>query len=286
VVQGYAIEPLPAGALTASLTSHNIVDRDAVVSTLRSTLERLGGRPRRIALIVPDVVARVSLVRFDRVPAKTADLEQLVRWQIRKSAPFPVEEATLSVTPGTAVAGGGREFLAVLARRDIIREYESVCEEAGMHPGLVDLSTFGVVNLFVSSDTAPRGDWLVVHVRPDYTSLAIMRKDALVFFRNLSEGDSEALADVVHQTTMYYQDRLSGQGFTQVLLGGMGRTAGAVEKARRSLQERLTVPVEAIDPTRSAALTDRVAATPELLAILAPLVGTLLRTRAEAKVGA
>jgi hypothetical protein len=44
--------------------------------------------------------------------------------------------------------------------------------------------------------------------------------------------------------------------------------------------------VEAIDPTRSAALTDRVAATPELLAILAPLVGTLLRTRAEAKVGA
>ena len=43
-----------------------------------------------------------------------------------------------------------------------------------------------------------------------------------------------------------------------------------------------TYVVEPIDPTRGASLTDRIQATPELMATLSPLVGMLLRTRREA----
>jgi type IV pilus assembly protein PilM len=282
VVQRYAVEPLPPGAVSASLTSRNLVDRRVVAAALETAVKRVGSRPRRIALLIPDVAARVSLLRFESVPARHEDLEQLVRWQLRKSAPFPIEEAVLTCVPGVRTPDGATEFIAVLARRDIIRDYESLCEEAGMHPGLVDLSTLGVVNLCLASEPVPEGDWLVVHVRPEYTSLAIMRRENMIFFRNLSEGDAEALADVVHQTTMYYQDRLSGQGFVQVLLGGVGRTAGALETARRSLEGRLTAAVQPIDPTRMASLTDRIGAAPELLAMLGPSIGTLLRMRTDA----
>jgi Tfp pilus assembly PilM family ATPase len=266
--------------VTVSLTGQNIMDRAAVVDRLRSALDQLGVRPSRVALTVPDVVAKVSLVRFDRIPARQEDLEQLVRWQLRKSAPFPVEEAVLAVAEGAPIDQGG-EFVTVLARRDVIREYESVCEELGMQPGLVDLSTFGVANLLLASGAAPHGDWLVVHVRPEYTSLAIMRRNHMIFFRNLSEADAAALADVAHQTTMYYQDRLAGQGFERVLLGGIGRSPGALEATRSGLAERLGAAIHPIDPTRWAPLADGGTATPELLAILAPLVGTLLRLRAE-----
>ena len=65
VLQAYAVEPLPAGAVVASLTSSNIHDRAAVVSALRSALNRAGTRPRRVALVIPDLSAKVSLVRFD-----------------------------------------------------------------------------------------------------------------------------------------------------------------------------------------------------------------------------
>jgi type IV pilus assembly protein PilM len=280
-VQGYAIEPLPPGALVASLTATNVVDAGAVAAALRSAVERLGGRPRRVALIVPDPIARVSLVRFDRVPARHEDLEQLIRWQVRKSAPFPVEDAALTFAPGAATDDGGREFVAVLARRNIVREYEGVCEAQGMHAGLVDLSTFSVVNLLLASDPVPGGDRLVVHVRPEYTSIAILRRDEMIFFRSLSEADAEALVNVVHQTTMYYQDRLAGRGFREVRLGGLGGNAAALDTIRRSLEERLAVQVQPIDPTRTAALPGRIAASGELLATLAPLVGTLMRMRAE-----
>ena len=279
-VQSFAFEPLPAGALVPSLTGQNVVDRPAVVAAIKAVMDRIG-RPKKVALVVPDLATRVSLVRFDQLPASREDLDQLIRWQVKKSAPFPIEEASLTWTPGSQAIEGGHEFVVALARRDVIREYESACESAGLHAGLIDLSTFSVVNCYLAGGRVPTGDWLVVQVRSDYTSIAIMRGGDVIFFRNRGEGEGDALADLVHQTTMYYQDRLSGQGFTRVLVGGTGRLGGDLEMARRGLEERLGVPVETIDPTRVATLTDRITVTRDVMARLAPLVGMMLRTRQE-----
>ena len=279
-VQSFAFEPLPAGALVSSLTAQNLVDRAAVVAAIKAVVDRIG-RPKKVALVVPDLATRVSLVRFDQLPASREDLDQLIRWQVKKSAPFPIEEASLTWTPGSQAIEGGHEFVVALARRDVIREYESACESAGLHAGLIDLSTFSVVNCYLAGGRVPTGDWLVVQVRSDYTSIAIMRGGDVIFFRNRGEGEGDALADLVHQTTMYYQDRLSGQGFTRVLVGGTGRLGGDLEMARRGLEERLGVPVETIDPTRVAMLTDRITVTRDVMARLAPLVGMMLRTRQE-----
>jgi type IV pilus assembly protein PilM len=281
VVQGYAVEPMPSGAVAPSLTGVNMPDRDVVVRALRAACDSVGVRPRRVALVVPDLVGKVSLVRFEQTPAKRDDLDQMIRWQMKKSTPFPVEDACVTYSPG-ASGTDGNEFVVVAARREIVREYEGVCEDAGIEAGLVDLATFGVVNLFLSSEPAVTGDWLVVHMRPEYTSIVILRQEDLIFFRNRAEGDEEALQDVVHQTAMYYQDRLGGRGFSRILLGGLGKAPGAVDMARRNLEEHMGAHVEPIDPTSGAALTDRIQPTPELMATLSPLVGMLLRTRREA----
>ena len=280
VVQGYAVEPLPAGAVTPSLTSTNIANPEVVAQALSAACQSLGLKPKRVALVIPDVAAKVSLVRFDQTPSRRDDLNQLIRWQVKKSTPFPVDDACLTYTDGAHNAGGS-EFIVVVARRETIREYEGVCERIGIEAGLVDIATFGVINLFLSSNLGTAGDWLVVHMRPEYTSIAILRRDDVLFFRNRAEGDAEALEDVVHQTAMYYQDRLEGRGFSRILLGGIGRLQGEVDLARRNLEARMGTVVEPIDPTRGAALTDRITATPELMATLSPLVGMLLRTRRE-----
>ena len=282
IVQGFAIEPLPPGAVVASLTSQNVVSHPAVVDALRRALDRAGVRPRRVSLIIPDVAARVSLLRFEKVPARREDLDQLIRWQIRKAAPFPIEEAALTFDAGAHAADGSTEFIVVMARQDIVREYEAVCEDAGMHAGLVDIATLSLLNLFLAGGSLPDGDWLVIHVQPEYTSVVILRGRDVLFFRNKAGSDGDGLADIVHQSAMYYQDRLEGRGFSRVLVGGAGKTAGAIGEMRRSVEDRLGVSVQPIDPTRAAALTDRIAAAPDVLATLAPLIGLMVRSRTEA----
>jgi type IV pilus assembly protein PilM len=281
-IQSYAVEALPERAVVASLGSPNVVDRAAVAASLRNVVDRLGSRPARVALIIPDVAARVSVVRFEQVPQRREDLDQLVRWQVRKAAPFPIDDASVSYSPGARGTDGSAEFIVVLARNDVIKGYEDACADVGLHAGLVDIASFAVVNLALAAARSTEGDWLVVHTRPEYTSIAIVRSGDLIYFRNRPEDDEESLTDAVHQTAMYYQDRLAGQGFARVLLGGIS-TAGELGQ---SLQERLGTPVEPIDPTAAAPLSDRIAATIDVMDVLSPLTGVLLRTRTAAEVTA
>jgi len=285
VVAAHASEPVPPGVLAPSLNAVNILDRAALVGALGRMFDRLGRRPRRIGLVVPDATARVSLVRFENVPARSHELDQLIRWQVRKAAPFPIEEAQVSFVPGVKTPEG-QEFIVSLARRSVIEEYEGVCADLGCHAGIVDLATFSLVNAVLAGEPAPSGDWLLVNVASDSASIAILRGAHLIFFRNRAADTDGHIADLVHQTAMYYEDRLSGSGFSRVVLAGAAASPNAadVEAIRQSLAERLSAPVAPVDPRNAAALTDRIAASPALLDTLAPLVGLLLRER-EVRVG-
>ena len=281
VVSAHAIEFLPDGALVPSLTAHNTHDRAAVSAAIGSVLERIG-RPRRLGLIVPDVVAKVSIVRFAQVPARAQDLDSLIRWQVKKTTPFPTEDAQVSYTPG-AKSADGQDFLVSIARRDIVEEYEALCAAAGAAAGIVDLATFNIANAVLAGSMPPTGDWLLVNVAADYVSIALLRGPHLIFFRNRAAESEGTLPDLVHQTAMYYEDRLQGVGLSRVVLAGAAengaRQAGDVDQLRRSLEDRLRTPVENIDPRPAAALTDRITAAPALLDTLSPLVGLLLRHR-------
>jgi Tfp pilus assembly PilM family ATPase len=280
-IAAHATEPLPEGAVVPSLVTPNIHDRAAVIGALGRLFDRLGGRPRRVGLVVPDPVAKVSFVRFEQVPARRQELDQLVRWQMKKTSPFPVEAAQLSYLPGARTADG-QEFVVVVARRDIVEGYESVCAEIGAHAGLVDLSTFNVINAVHAGIDPPEADWLLVNMAADYASIAILRGEALIFFRNLTSEVDGTLEDLVHQAAMYHEDRLGGGGFSRVLLAGAGggsRQAAEVWRIRQNLEARLGRTMEDVDPRLAAALTDRISASPALLDSLTPLVGLLLRGR-------
>lgn len=277
-IAAHTTERLPAGLVVPTLAAANISDVAAVGRALTQALSRLGGRPRRVALVIPDSAAKVSLVRFEKVPARAGDLDELVRWQIKKAAPFPIEDAMVTFTPGMKYPDG-QEFVVAAARRDVVQEYEQACTLAGLHAGLVDLATFSIINGVLAQRALPPGDWLLVHVTPTYTTLAVIRDRNLIFFRNRADDAEGTLADLVHQTAMYYEDRLQGAGFARVLLAGAAVDPAGADSLRRGLEERLGLTVEAVDPRGAAALIDRINPSPDLLDALAPLVGILLRER-------
>ncbi len=278
-VSAYASVALPTRAVEPGLNSGNVHDQGALATGIRSVLQHIGQRTRRVALVLPDSVAKVSLIRFEKVPAQTADLDQLIRWQVRKAAPFRIEDAQVAWQPAAELPGGGREFLVTVARRDIVKSYERACEAAGTHAGLVDLASFNYVNAVLASEHAS-GDWLLVHVAADYATLAVVRGDDIVSFRNRTAASEQDLVELVHQTAMYHEDRLGGGGFARVVLAGAAVLGSAeTERLRRMLEERAGVKVDLVDFRSAVAMRDRIETGPELLDALAPALGMLLRER-------
>ena len=293
-VTGQTSETLTDGVVTPALNGTNVHDQGALSAAIRAAVDRLSPRPRRVALILPDIVAKVSILRFDKVPAKADELGQLVRWQMRKAVPFKIEDAQLSWVEGAATPTGGREYLVLAARRDVIASYESACDAAGVHAGIVDIASLNLVNAVLAtvggtasgaastgsgSSRAPsRDDWLLVYVTSGYATLLVVRDGLVIFYRNRpADAAGIDMGDLVHQTAMYYEDRLGGAAFGRVVLAGGSAYGGDAEQIRRRIEERLGTRVEPLDVRGGVTLRDRIAAGPELLDAIAPAVGVLLR---------
>jgi type IV pilus assembly protein PilM len=274
VLTAYGVEALPDGAVSGALGAPNMADVGLVASAVERAFAAAGGRAARACLIVPDSIARVSIVRFETVPARAGDLEELIRWQVKKTTPFPLDDAVIGFTPG-ATGATGHEYVVTVARRDVVEQYEQACARAGAHAGVVDLATFNVINAVLAADRSANGDWLVVHAAGTYVSLAVLRDGHVIFYRTRGEESEGSIADVVHQTAMYYEDRLSGRQFRRVLLAGGSIAAGA-DHLRRELSDRLGLEVEAVDPFQAAQPTGG-RPSPAMADLLAAGVGLLVR---------
>ena len=221
--------PLPPGAVTPAAAGANVRDREAAAAAVRDVLGRLPRRDSRVSLIVPDSAAKVSILRFETAPARRADLERLIRWKVRDAVPFGLDDAQVA-WDAAAPRAGGADFVAVVMRRDIVEEYEAVAAAAGARPGIVAPASFGLLNLVRAGAPAAAGagDKLLVHAAAGYNSAAIVQDGRLASYGS-QPGDRDAdLADLVHRTAMYYEDRLGGAGFAQVLLAADRRAVQAV----------------------------------------------------------
>ena len=285
LVRGHARLPLPAGAVTPAVHGANLTDPAAVAEAVEGVLDALPRRPRRIGLLLPDAAAKVSMVRFASVPARAADLDPLLRWQVRKTVPFDVDEAQVDWMPGRIAAGGEQEFVAVLAHRAVVEEYERVCSAAGMHAGLVDLLSFSLIDAAVACGAAGAGtDWLLVHVGGGSSTLAVVRDRQPLVFRTVADG--QPLGDLVHQTAMYYEDRLAGGGLSHALIAGNGGAPHGVEGVRRVIEDRLAIAAEPIANRLARLLPDCDGLDAAALDGLAAPLGLLFRERPRGRASA
>lgn len=241
-VAGHAQAPLPAGVVTPAATSVNVRDRATAVAAVRDVLGRLPRRDHRVSLVVPDSAAKVSILHFESAPARRGDLEKLIRWKVGDAVPFGLDDAQVA-WDATAPHGAGRDYVAVVMRRDVVEEYEAVALAAGVQPGAVAPASFGLLSLartLAHTATAGAGDRLLVHAAAGYNTAVIVQDGNLALYRS-QPGDQDAdLADLVHRTAMYYEDRLGGGGLTQVLLAAESRAARAVTSR---LAARIDAPI-------------------------------------------
>src|SRR5580704_10987847 len=122
-----AVEPLPVGAVMASPMENNVPQPDTVRSALRKVFSRVPAAGASIALLVPDPCVRVFILPFDNLPRRAADALPLLRWRLKKSVPFDVDETVVSWMRQTG-RDGNLEILTAVARSRIVREYEEIAE--------------------------------------------------------------------------------------------------------------------------------------------------------------
>lgn len=215
VVGAAAVMELPPGTLSLSLTQPNIVDGQRFGQAVHGALERagiLGGA--KVALVLPDTAARVALVPAVEVPTrKTAEIDDLLRFRLRKSIPFEVREARLAYA--TAGETAADTIVVATAFGPVVAQYEEACRALGLEPGLVEIAGLALVRAAFPAPAS--GDGLLVNWDEGYVTLVLARNGWPLLLRTLSGAAVASPGDVVREvssTLIYYRERLGGSGIT------------------------------------------------------------------------
>lgn len=145
----------------------------------------------------------------------------MLRWKLKKSVPFEVDETLLSYMR-QAPRGEGADIVTAIARLRIIKEYEAQLEGLEVRPGVVLSSMVAAISLL--DDHKPT---LLARVSGTSLTTAIVREGALAGYRctelptHAEEVTPHMLLEEVYPLAAYYQDTWQ-EGIQAVRVAGLG----------------------------------------------------------------
>jgi type IV pilus assembly protein PilM len=209
----------------------------------------LDGAP--IALVLPDPVARIAIIPARELAGRPSEVDELVRFRLRKSLPFDVREARIAHVRSSRAAD---PVIVVAALGSVLDGYEEVCRSLGLEPGLVELSGLALCR-FAFAPGLP-GDRLLVNWDEGYATLILVRDGWPLLARTLTGAMVASPAEVAReaaQTLVYAQERLDSPGLEQVVVRAGGLAGG---DAAAVLEGSLGVRPVMIDPWRTLGTVD------------------------------
>ncbi len=227
---------LSEGALLPGLAPGNVVRRDEIRLAVSDVLAAVGGRGHDLVVVIPDAAVRVMLLDFESLPDDPAEAAGIVRFRLRKSLPFDIDQSALSYQARRS--DGNIRVVAAVAPRTVIQEYEALFTELGYAPGVVlpsMLATLGVV-----SGERPT---MVVKIDRGTITVAIVDGAELRLFRTLENPGGARLngpqvASEIYPSVVFFEDTF-GEHIEGILVSG-----AAAEEVAPALQEQSSARVQ------------------------------------------
>lgn len=195
---------LGPGAVVPDLMESNLRDKSAVRDAIESALGSVRERSHDVIAILPDTAVRVVLLDFETLPAKPEEAEAVVRFRLKKSLPFNLDEARISYHAQTTK--NGVRVVAAVVLNTVLAEYEAAFTDLGYSPGFVVPSMLAALG----AADAERST-LVVKVDAHTIGVAILDQEQLLLVRTLENMrgitiNGEQLTEEVYPSVVFFQD--------------------------------------------------------------------------------
>jgi type IV pilus assembly protein PilM len=179
------------------------------------------------AIVIPDYAVRMSILDFEEFPKSDDERIPLLRFRLRKTVPYPIDEAKLSYLIQTHQPGRV-DVLVVAISRPILEEYEGIFTASGYRVGLVTPSSLAMLHLCPQIE---RGVTLLAKLAGSKLSVLLVDNRSVRLVRSLdlaggedaevSDGEAQSVGPILQQTVAYAEDELQ-EPVTRLLLCGFG----------------------------------------------------------------
>lgn len=207
-----------AGTIVPGWSAPNVHDGDALRAALRGALQAVTAKSRDVIVILPDSAIRVLLLDFETLPAKTAEVEPVIRFRLKKSLPFDVEQAAVSYD--VRHDNGAVRVVAAVSPRSVIEEYEAAFRDVGYSPGVIVPSSVAALGMVEGQRPT-----LLLKVDPVNITIAAAQNQELRLIRTLenphgAQVTAAELGEAVLPSVVFFEDTF-GARIEKILVSGV-----------------------------------------------------------------
>jgi hypothetical protein len=202
----------------------HMTDPECVASELRALIRNQN--ERTVAVSLPDEVATMRVMSFEKLPGRRSEIEALIRWRLQQETTYRFEQHRLlyRLYPAQPLI----HVLAVLINEIALAQYESICEAAQLLPMAVSCETLQLFDLLQGA-LMSGDEYFFVHRGSTVVTFIAVRERAPVFLRRKTiKSEADVVPDIIG-TLQYFRHQYAGSsGSTTVPLYLVDTTAASV----------------------------------------------------------
>ena len=202
------ILPLPPEAIV----DNTLMDSAAVVGVIKNLVSSLG-------IKIKDVVCSISgnsvIIRKIVLPTMPQEeLEDQISWEAEQYIPFDINDVNMDfqILSPDSNDPSKMNVLLVASKKDIINDYVSVFNEAGMHLSVVDVDSFAVQNAFEANHDFSSEDILaLVNIGASIMNINVVKDGITLFTRDVQMGGNLYTEEIQKQIGLSREEAETGK---------------------------------------------------------------------------
>jgi len=202
-IENFGMKKLPPEAIVdGALMNSNII--------VESIRELVTSHKIKTKDVVTSVSGHSVIIKKINLPVMTRDeLEESIQWEAEQYIPFDINDVNIDVQILNPVGDetGQMEVLLVAAKKDMINDYTSIVQEAGLNPVCMDVDSFAIENAFeLNYDVAPGDTVVLVNIGASIININVLRGGTTAFTRDITLGGNQYTEEIQKQLNVSYEE--------------------------------------------------------------------------------
>lgn len=242
ILKNFGIIGLPKDAIVEG----TIKEMEVVASVIKNLYKNLGIRNKNVATAISGfsvIVKKISISKRDE-----SELDSSIHEEAEQYIPFDISDVNLDYeilnVPEEGLSGEGPEeggakkgtdmmdVMLVAAKKDIIEDYESLIQLAGLNPMVMDVDAFALQNAFEASTGKVTGCYAIINVGAEELGINAIKDGISIFTRDSSYGGSQITEAIMSKFNISFEEA------EKIKLGGT-----KIDKEKSALEEIFTTMV-------------------------------------------
>ncbi|OZG70859.1 hypothetical protein BTA51_23770 [Hahella sp. CCB-MM4] len=133
--------------------------------------------------------------QIERPPVEDDELAQAVRWKIKDTLDYPIDEAVVDAFefPSDALRGKPPQVNVISARKSLIKELIAMVNGSGLNLKAIDITELALRNLVLG--VQEEGKTVALMIMQEHRGLMLLIKDGAVYLSRRIEADMEGFDD-------------------------------------------------------------------------------------------